>query len=116
YQSRSGGGGLPDQVARLVDGRLAVQEHGRLLDHRDPEGFGRDVHASAIPFMGDPVHISQAGAGSCAAVWNTKSPRFPSTSMVSPGLNSPESSFMASGFCSRRWMVRLSGRAPRWGS
>jgi len=51
-----------------------------------------------------------------AAGLMTNSPFSTRTSTVCPGLNSPASSFIASGFWSLRWMVRLSGRAPRCGS
>ena len=34
------------------------------------------------------------------------------TATVSPSLMVPESSMVASGFCSSRWITRLSGRAP----
>ena len=39
-----------------------------------------------------------------------------STMITSPSLNSPDRILSANGSCSSRWMVRLSGRAPKLGS
>ena len=46
----------------------------------------------------------------------TSSPSLASTRTVSPSPNSPSSSRSASGFSTRRWIARLSGRAPYVGS
>ena len=50
------------------------------------------------------------------AVSNTRSPPTRSTRTVEPSATSPAISLRASGFCTRLVSVRLSGRAPNWGS
>jgi hypothetical protein len=66
-------------------------------------------HGGTVP----PEEARQAAAGSASAAFsNTSSPSLASTRTVSPSANSPSSRRRASGFSSRRWIARLSGRAP----
>ena len=51
-----------------------------------------------------------------AEVRRTRSPSSTSSWIRVPGPTSPESTIRASGSWTRRWMVRLSGRAPKSGS
>ena len=53
-----------------------------------------------------------ATASAVAAFSNTSSPSLASTTILSPFAKSPSSRRRASGFSTRRWIARLSGRAP----
>ncbi len=90
---------------------------------------GRPVPSGSAPLAtGDPVWVGerpgaahrQAGSAAASA---TAAPRAilssapaASTSTVSPSVKRPSRMAMASGSWSRRWITRLSGRAPYVGS
>jgi hypothetical protein len=75
--------------------------------HPDRSGDGPDVLGAPAP------KLSYAAAGSAALAFSkTSPPSRASTSTVSPSAKSPSRSRSASGFSTRRWIARLSGRAP----
>ncbi len=101
----------PDEqaVVRNVYGLRAV-EGGFELGGLDvvEEGIEGEPAAS-VAEQGRGHAVAVAGA---AAFSKTSSPSRTSTRTVSPSANSPSRSLSASGFSTRRWRARLSGRAP----
>ncbi len=79
---------------------------------RRPENAARHIplHSAAARRTMFLLYVTPAVA--CRTAVNVSSPPVTPTSIVSPSPNAPSSTFIASGSSSRRWIVRLSGRAP----
>ena len=98
-------------------------EASRLVERAPGAGSRTDARAARRLIGGPagaeaPARVARVGQASTAATTFVKvssSPRA-STRTVSPGWISPSSSLSASGSCTSRWIVRLSGRAPKTGS
>ena len=73
-----------------------------------PPGPGRAARGSGPPTSDQAI----AGSATAAARSKTSSLSRASIRIVSPSPNSPSRSAIASGFSTRRWSARLSGRAP----
>jgi hypothetical protein len=88
-----------------------------LLVSNSLRGLNENQPQRTFSFTGADLERAQTAAGSrWGATRITNSPRFTSTSIRCPARNSPCNSLRARGFWIRRWIVRLSGRAPKCGS
>ncbi len=110
----------PDEAAQL-GGQSCLQCQPRLivLRARAASSGGRDHaprgrrRAEALGAPPPPAHaVATGSAAGRSATANVSSPSRASTRTVSPSVNSPRSSRMASSSCTSFWIVRFSGRAP----
>ena len=88
----------------------SVQVQGLRDELADRPRLRRKGRGALLP---RPALEHQAAAGWAACAFSKlSSPSLASTRTVSPSANSPSSRRSASGFSSRRWIARFSGRAP----